>query len=321
MKILITGAGGCIGAWILHHLIATGDHTPIACDINPNRDRLRLLCEDPATADAIPWHGLDITDAARTRQLIATQRPDAIIHLAALQAPFCKADPAAGARVNVMGTLNLFQTARDHGIRRIAYASSVAATAMESPSWLQTLYGAYKLCNEHTARVYWQDHRLPSIGIRPSVIYGAARDQGMSAHPTRAILAACADRPYTIPFTGPVGFVYAPQAAAAFLQAVTSPSPPQGALVHGLNGASRTVDQFIAAIRTHHPRANIRCTGSALPFPSDLSDAPLAAQLGALPEYEFTSAITATSDIFARRLRAGRLNAAAMLAIPPHPTA
>ena len=77
----------------------------------------------------------------------------AIVHLAALQVPFCKADPVAGAQANVVGTVNVLEAAREHGIRRVAYASSIAAHGVDaSKGWLATLYGAYKHCNEQTAR-------------------------------------------------------------------------------------------------------------------------------------------------------------------------
>ena len=75
----------------------------------------------------------------------------AIIHLAALQVPFCKADPVAGARANVVGTVNVLEAARHHGLKRLAYASSIAAHSfLPGAPWLATLYGAYKLCDEMT---------------------------------------------------------------------------------------------------------------------------------------------------------------------------
>ena len=43
---------------------------------------------------------------------------------------------------------------------------------------LSTLYGAHKVCGEQMAAVYWQDWGVPSIGIRPAIIYGPGRDQG-----------------------------------------------------------------------------------------------------------------------------------------------
>ena len=53
-----------------------------------------------------------------------------VIHLAALQVPFCRADPPLGARVNVVGTVNVFEAVArrgDGGIAPVVYASSIAA--------------------------------------------------------------------------------------------------------------------------------------------------------------------------------------------------
>ncbi len=48
-----------------------------------------------------------------------------------------------------------------------------------------TIYGVYKLANEGTARLYHAESGVPSVGIRPYVVYGPGRDQGMTAGPTR----------------------------------------------------------------------------------------------------------------------------------------
>ena len=48
----------------------------------------------------------------RSRTPLKTSGANRIIHLAALQLPFCKADPVAGARVNVVGTVNIFEAAK-----------------------------------------------------------------------------------------------------------------------------------------------------------------------------------------------------------------
>ena len=117
---------------------------------------------------------------------------EAVIHPAALQVPFCKADPVGSTQINVMGSINILEVARQQSISRLSYASSIAAPAMTSDDALSTLYGAHKVCGEQMAAVYWQDWGVPSIGIRPGIIYGPGRDQGMSAAPTIAMLAASA---------------------------------------------------------------------------------------------------------------------------------
>lgn len=305
MKILITGAGGCIGAWAVKRLLDSGD-APVAFDLSADRRRLALL---DARADSVPWETGDIADDRRVAEVVGQHRPDAILHLAALQVPFCKADPVGGARVNVVGTVNVFQAARECGVRRVAYASSVASPAMGDDSpWLETLYGAYKLCGEQVARVYWKDWQVASVGIRPNVVYGPARDQGMSSKPTVAMLAAVAGVPYKIPFTGPVGFVYAPQAAAAFIQAVAAER--KGAGVYNLDGTTETVENVVDLIRARKPSADIQCAGAPLPFPSGGDDSELRSAVGDYPQWSFAEGLDETLAMFESLLAAGKLAAA-----------
>ena len=67
----------------------------------------------------------------------------------------------------------------------------------------RTLYGVYKQANESTAKVYYQDHDLSSIGLRPYVIYGPGRDQGMTSTPTKALLAVARGRKLPHQLWGP----------------------------------------------------------------------------------------------------------------------
>ena len=304
MKVLVTGAGGCIGAWVLKRLLDSGDQ-PVAFDLSEDRGRLALLDD---RADSVPWETGDIADDRRVTEVCQAHQPDAVIHLAALQVPFCRDDPAGGARVNVVGTVNVFQAARACGIRRVVYASSVASPAMDQDAgWLKTLYGAYKACGEQIARVYWSDWQVASVGIRPSVVYGPARDRGMSAKPTIAMLAAVAGAPYVIPFTGPAGFVYAAQAAAAFIQAVAAER--KGAEVYDLNGTPEKVENVAAMIRERKPGADIRCQGDPLPFPSDASDQPLRDAIGDYPQWTFARGLDETMAMFESLVAAGKLSA------------
>jgi nucleoside-diphosphate-sugar epimerase len=193
-KVLVTGAGGCIGSWALALLNRAG--VPAAAfDLSEDKRRPKLLMADADLAK-VQWLTGDIGDSETVRKAVKASGARSIIHLAALQVPFCKADPVAGAQVNVVGTINVFEAARKLGIKRIAYASSIAAHgAIEGHGTLPTLYGAYKHCNEQTAKVYSNDWGVHSVGLRPGVVYGVGRDQGMTSKTTVAILAAAANQP------------------------------------------------------------------------------------------------------------------------------
>ena len=154
--VLVTGAGGCIGSWALALLSRAG--VPAAAfDLSDDKRRPRLLMSEPEL-NRIEWLTGDLSDYEAVVKACERSKARAIVHLAALQVPFCKADPVLGAKVNVVGTVNVFEAARKLGIQRITYASSIAAHgAMEGHGTLPTLYGAYKYCNEETAKVYSQD--------------------------------------------------------------------------------------------------------------------------------------------------------------------
>ena len=304
--VLITGAGGCIGSWAIALLVRAGVKV-VVYDLSEDRRRPRLLTDD-ADLERVTWETGDIADTAAVSKVVTTHGVQAIIHLAALQVPFCKADPVAGARVNVVGTVNVLEAARHAGIKRVAYASSIAAVSfLPDAPWLQTLYGAYKMCNEQTALVYFQDWGVPSVGIRPGVVYGVGRDQGMSSKTTVALLAAAAGRPYAIPFSGPVSALHAGEVASAFIHAVSRDR--NEARVFDLNGRATSVDEWLDILKTIAPDADISVTGDALPFPADLSDEPLLAHIGDYGQVPLKEGMRETFAAFKDLLAQGRLSA------------
>ena len=175
--VVVTGAGGCIGSWVLA-LLARAGVPACAFDLTDDQRRPRLLIPASDLA-AIQWRTGDISDSNALLDTLQAVRPCAGIHLAALQVPFCKADPVAGAKVNVVGTVNVFEAARKLGIKRLAYASSVAAHGAieEGLGTMRTLYGAYKYCDEQIARVYSDDWGVHSVGTVN--VFEAARKLGI----------------------------------------------------------------------------------------------------------------------------------------------
>ena len=221
---LITGALGCIGAWTVRNLLQANVPT-VVFDLGTDRRRLRLISSDEDLAKVTFVQG-DVTDLAQVEQVVIEHSITHIIHLAGLQVPFCRANPTLGAQVNVVGTVNLFEAARRHAlqVQRLVYASSIAIfdiddvrlgesisdNAAGHPS---TLYGVYKQANEGTARVYWKENKVSSIGLRPYIVYGPGRDQGMTSSPTKAMFAAAMGQPYHIPYGGRADYEYADDVA------------------------------------------------------------------------------------------------------------
>ena len=135
--------------------------------------------------------------------------------MAGLQVPTCRADPMLGATVNVLGTLAVFEAARlsKGQVERVVYASSAAVYGSpekypagplpdDAPLMPSTHYGYFKCCNEGNAKIYFQDHGIVSVGLRPWTVYGVGRDLGMTSEPTKAIKSVALGRPYHISYGG-----------------------------------------------------------------------------------------------------------------------
>src|SRR5690242_5125595 len=123
-RFLVTGALGCIGAWVIRNLVREGIPA-VVYDLGGSQHRLRLIMSDDELA-CVQFIKGDVTDLAAVESAVKDTGTTHIIHLAGLQVPFCKADPSLGARVNVVGTVNLFEAAKRTGIKHMVYASSIA---------------------------------------------------------------------------------------------------------------------------------------------------------------------------------------------------
>jgi len=305
--VVVTGAGGCIGSWVLS-LLARAGVEACAFDLSEDKRRPRLLIAEN-DLEKIRWHTGDISDGAALLRTLEAVRPCAIVHLAALQVPFCKADPVAGAKVNVVGTVNVFEAARRLGIKRIAYASSIAAYGAmdEGHGAMHTLYGAYKYCDEQIAKVYSQDWSVHSVGIRPGVVYGVGRDQGLTSKTTFAVLAAAGGKPYEVPFSGGVSWLYAGEAASAFIHAVARERA--GAPVFDMNGVYAPVEEGLKILKQIAPSAKVTSSGQALAFPMHLPDEPLRAYLGDYGSMPLEEGIRETYEAFRSLVARGVLAA------------
>jgi nucleoside-diphosphate-sugar epimerase len=321
--VLVTGALGCIGSWVVRTLVRE-DAGVTAFDLGSDPHRMRLIMT-PEEIDRVHFVQGDITDRAALAAAMQAQPVTHIIHLAALQVPACKANPPLGARVNVVGTVNVFEAAREAGLDRVVYASSVAAygpreayrvgetltadglITAEAPLRPRTLYGVYKQADEALARVYAEDHGLGSVGLRPYVLYGPGRDQGMTSTPTQAMLAAAAGEPYHISYGGRCGMQYTDDVAHIFVRAARAPL--EGAEVYNIRGSVVSMAEVVAAIEAAAPEVRGRITFEplSLPFPAGQDDARLRAWLGEVPHTPLEEGVARTVATFRQALADGVL--------------
>lgn len=308
-KFFVTGATGCIGGWVVKNLVESGDEVYVLAR-GGSLDRLRLIMADEELA-TVQITTADITDAAAVTRAVGDYGIERIIHLAAMQLPFCQADPRLGARVNVEGTINVFEAAKKFGLRSLVYASSTAVYGRRDEYGTDELphdstliphshYGVYKQANEWSARVYYEIDGISSIGIRPYVVYGPLRDQGMTSTPTTAMKAAAKGESYDISFGGKCNFQYVDDTAKAFIQAARASH--QGADVYNLGGGAVDMREIIAAIELARPDAKGRITyqDKPLPFPSSASNVELEKVIGPLCATPLADGVLQSIKIFSR---------------------
>lgn len=320
MKILMTGGYGCIGAWIAKHVVDRGDEIWIY-DIAEDWHRIDLLLEPSARDRIHPIRG-DVADQAAFLKAVDAVGATHIIHLAGLQTPACRADPVRGAMVNVIGTLSVFQAAaaRKDFVRRVVYASSAAVHGLPPSGDLgecladdvrlvpQTHYGAFKVCNELNARVYWADSGVTSVGLRPWTVYGVGRDFGMTSEPTKAVKSASIGRPFAISYGGLQDFQYVSDVAGTFLAAAERPF--EGADVFNLQGRVEEISSFVAALEEAIPEARGLVTHGdrQLPIAPNLDDSRLMTKFGPLPKTSLVEGIRWTAERFRLLQSQGRLD-------------
>lgn len=174
-KVLVTGASGFLGGYLLEKLKAE-KFSVIPTDID-------------ITSPEIIY--LDVTDFERTRNFFKTHRPDIIIHLAARCGSKGKGggaesfkDPFDFFRVNILGTLNVYEACRLNNIEKVIYMSSfspygVVNEAINENSLLNpsTPYGYSKWCGELVAKCYAMNFGIRTIIFRAPLICGKGQKE------------------------------------------------------------------------------------------------------------------------------------------------
>jgi len=312
----ITGAQGCIGSWIVKALTERGEKA-VVFDRSSDSRRLSAIMHTDDLARVRFVIG-DITDRAAVLSALSESGAERVIHLAGLQVPTCKAEPVAGALVNVVGMLNIFEAARTIGIKRIVYASSAAVYGMNDSEVAldetvqcepNTHYGVFKRANEGNARVYFLDHGIDSIGLRPLTVYGVNRDTGLTSDPTKAMKSAVLGRPFQIRFSGATDFQYVADTAAAFI--LCADNMPEGAHVFNLHGETVTVDRIANLINEQVAQTNgdlISFGGPEIPIAAAIDDTAIRKVIRDLPSTPLEVGVRETIQRFAALRDEGRLD-------------
>jgi len=192
MSIMITGGGGFIGSRVVKKLLER-DHEVVCLEAG---DLGRL--GDAAGHDKLSVVRGDVTQADDVTAAIRQHDVKRIVHLAAVMSPLVEDEPHLAMRVNVMGATHVFEAARQLGLERVVYASSIGVygdqpeygdVAVDEDAFLHplTIYGHTKAINEAVAVRYGELFGVGAHALRPCSVFGHGRLVGRSAEVSRVI--------------------------------------------------------------------------------------------------------------------------------------
>ncbi len=179
MRILVTGGAGFIGSHLIDALVASNaDQVSMFDDFSTGK---RCRVNPKATV-----YQIDLRDAAAVGSAVGKIKPEAIVHLAAqMDVRKSVADPAFDAQVNLIGFINLMESARAHDLRRVIFSSSGGAIYGEQDHFPCTEdhplrpvspYGVAKLATEGYLFFYKVQYGIDYLALRFGNVYGPRQD-------------------------------------------------------------------------------------------------------------------------------------------------
>jgi len=219
---LVTGGSGFIGSHVVDRLVAEGAGSVRVFD---QRVREENLIEALASGHVQTVEG-DVTDPAAVLQ--AAEGVAGVFHMAVLPLGPCSEDPRRCLEVNIDGTFNVLDAAREAGAKKLVYssASSVYGDTNETmdeshPLGARTMYGASKLAGEYFFRAFHDLYALDYVILRYMNVYGPRQEGGLVINVLRRIQSG---EPPTIMGDGSASFdfVHVADVASANVRAMAS---------------------------------------------------------------------------------------------------
>jgi UDP-glucose 4-epimerase len=178
---VVTGGAGFIGSHIAERLLREGNTVRVIDNLITGKPENLAVLE--ALEGDLTYHNVSITEREAMRPIF--HDADVVYHEAAIASVMRSVNnPVETHEHTVTGTFNVFDMARETGVRRVVYAASAAAYGnspvmplVESlPPMPLSPYGAGKLMGEYYAQVYDHIYDLETVCLRYFNVFGARQD-------------------------------------------------------------------------------------------------------------------------------------------------
>ena len=316
--VLVTGGAGFIGAYVTRRLIADGWRV-VVYDANPVGNVLTMLMPDAADRAAISIASGAITDRTRILDLCRQHKVTAAVHLASPLTQDVTARPAEGIADICLGTAAVFGAAREAGLRRVIWASSVAVFGARSgypPGPVgddachrpPSLYGSCKSLCETLARRAFEVDGLDVVGLRLSVVYGAGRLRGYMSYPSHLLRSAASGEPVHIPWGRQRLHWQYVEEVADMVAATLAPETAGAGRTFNAAGDCRSWSDLAAVLKTARPDLTVSVEDAVDPVLADVAEDYDASALfeacGYAMRWPLEKAVPDALDTYATMLRA-----------------
>ena len=252
MNYLVTGGAGFIGSHITERLLADG-HTVRILDNFSTGKRENI----PAAAGVEVIEG-DVGDVETVRN--AMQDINYVFHEAAIASvPETVGNPLASERINYRGTLNILETARHAGVKRVVFACSAAVYGdlpelpkrEDMPLKPLSPYAVDKLASEHACKVYTHLYGLEAVALRYFNVFGPRQDPSSPYSGVISLFSDCLrqGKQPTIYGDGEQtrDFVFVSDVVEANIRAAASATSP-GSAINIATGSTLSINDLLRTI-------------------------------------------------------------------------
>ncbi len=240
MRVLVTGAGGFVGANLVERLAELGIDC-VGMDV-----RRGVLGEQHALVEG------DILDDNHLDRIVPGV--DTVVHLAVSNLRTSLENPRRNLRINVEGTLNLLEAARKHGVRKIIYSSASSVYGVpryspvdeDHPKFPKTVYGLTKYTGEHLLRLYHELHGIDYFVFRFTNVYGPRQQPSTGGLIPVVLTRLAAGQPVTVYGSGEQtrDFVFVHDVVRLLARTV-QPGAPSNVVVNVGSGVQTSIAEVV----------------------------------------------------------------------------